>query len=56
MNREINRATQKPEVLARLRGDGLVTEAMSIDELRNLILAESARWKPVLDQLGLIGK
>jgi hypothetical protein len=47
MNREIIRAVSKPEVQARLRQDGLVPETMSVDDLKNLILAESARWKPV---------
>jgi tripartite-type tricarboxylate transporter receptor subunit TctC len=56
MNREIIRAVSKPEVQARLRNDGLVAEMMSVDELRALIIAESARWKPVLEQLGLVGK
>ena len=56
MNREIIRAVSKPEVQARLRNDGLVAEMMSVDELKNHIVAETARWKPVLEQLGLIGK
>jgi tripartite-type tricarboxylate transporter receptor subunit TctC len=56
MNREIISAVSKPEVQARLRQDGLIAETMSVDQLREHILAESARWKPVLDQLGLIGK
>jgi tripartite-type tricarboxylate transporter receptor subunit TctC len=56
MNSEIVRAVSKPEVMARLRQDGLIAETMSIDQLKNHILAESARWKPVLEQLGLIGK
>ena len=56
MNREIIRAVSKPEVRARLRQDGLVPEMMSVDDLKNHIMAESARWKPVLEQLGLIGK
>jgi tripartite-type tricarboxylate transporter receptor subunit TctC len=56
MNREIISAVSKPEVQARLRQDGLIAETMSVDQLREHILAENARWKPVLDQLGLIGK
>jgi tripartite-type tricarboxylate transporter receptor subunit TctC len=56
MNREIVRAVSKPEVQARLRNDGLVAETMSVDELRGHIVAEHARWKPVLEELGLIGK
>lgn len=56
MNREIIRAVSKPEVQARLRQDGLIAETMSVDGLKSYILAETARWKPVLDDLGLIGK
>ena len=56
MNREIIQAVSKPEAQARLRRDGLVSETLSVDELRQLILAETARWRPILDQLGLIGK
>jgi tripartite-type tricarboxylate transporter receptor subunit TctC len=56
MNREIVRAMSKPEVRQRLQHDGLVAEAMSVEELRAYIEAETARWKPVLEQAGLIGK
>jgi tripartite-type tricarboxylate transporter receptor subunit TctC len=56
MNREIIRAVSKPEVQARLRQDGLIAETMSADGLKSYILEETARWKPVLDELGLIGK
>jgi tripartite-type tricarboxylate transporter receptor subunit TctC len=56
MNREIIRAVSKPEVQQRLRHDGLVSETMSVAELKAYIDAETARWKPVLEQVGLIGK
>ncbi len=56
MNREIVAAVSKPEVQQRLRHDGLIAEAMSVEQLRDYIDAESARWKPVLEQAGLIGK
>ena len=56
MNREIINAVSKPAVQARLRNDGLVAEKMSVQELHDYIVAESKRWRPVLDQLGLIGK
>jgi len=56
MNREIIRAVSKPEVQARLLQDGLITETLSVDELRVLIETETARWRPVLARLGLIGK
>jgi tripartite-type tricarboxylate transporter receptor subunit TctC len=56
VNREIARAVSNPEAQARLRRDGLIAEIMSVDELSKYIDAETARWRPVLDQLGLIGK
>jgi tripartite-type tricarboxylate transporter receptor subunit TctC len=56
MNREIIRAVSKPEVQQRLRQDGLVPEAMSVEQLKQHIDAETARWRPVLEQAGLIGK
>ena len=56
MNREIVAAVSKPEVQQRLRHDGLIAEAMSVEQLRAYIEAETARWKPVLEQAGLIGK
>ena len=56
MNREIIHAVTKPEVQQRLRHDGLVAEVMSVEELRRHIVAETVRWRPVLDQLGLVGK
>lgn len=56
MNREIVRAVSKPEVRQRLRQDGLVVETMSVEQLQQFIDGETARWKPVLEQSGLIGK
>ncbi len=45
-----------PEAQARLQRDGLIAHIMSVEELSKYIDAETARWRPVLDQLGLIGK
>ncbi|MCX7312427.1 MAG: tripartite tricarboxylate transporter substrate binding protein [Hyphomicrobiales bacterium] len=56
VNREIARAVANPEVQQRLRQDGLIAQTMSPEELSRYIDAETARWRPVLDQLGLIGK
>ena len=56
MNREIIRAVSKPEVQQRLRQDGLIPEAMSVEQVKQHIDAETARWRPVLEQAGLIGK
>ena len=49
-------AVSNPEAQARLKRDGLIAHIMSVDELSKYIDAETARWRPVLDQLGLIGK
>ena len=56
VNREIARAVSNPEAQERLRRDGLIAHIMSVDELSKYIDAETVRWRPVLDQLGLIGK
>ena len=56
VNREIARAVSNPEAQARLQRDGMIAHIMSVEELSKYIDAETARWRPVLDQLGLIGK
>jgi tripartite-type tricarboxylate transporter receptor subunit TctC len=56
MNREVARAVSRPEVQQRLRQDGLIPETMSVEQLKAHIEAETVRWKPVLEQAGLIGK
>ncbi len=56
MNREIIQAVSKPEVQERLRKDGLIAEVMSVEQLKQHIEAETARWKPVIEQAGLVGK
>jgi tripartite-type tricarboxylate transporter receptor subunit TctC len=43
-------------VQQRLRQDGMIAEPMSADEFKTFIATETARWKPVLEQAGLIGK
>jgi tripartite-type tricarboxylate transporter receptor subunit TctC len=45
----------KPDVQQRLRHDGMITEVMSVEQLKHYIDTETARWKPVLEQAGLIG-
>ena len=56
MNREIVRAVSKPEVQQRLRQDGLIVETMSVEQLKQFIDGETARWRPVLEKSDLIGK
>jgi tripartite-type tricarboxylate transporter receptor subunit TctC len=56
VNREIANAMAKPDVRRRLREDGLLTQTMSPEEFRSFIQAETARWKPVIERAGLVGK
>ena len=56
VNREVVRAMTKPEAQQRLREGGLVADAMTVEEFNKLIVAETARWKPVIEKAGLVGK
>jgi tripartite-type tricarboxylate transporter receptor subunit TctC len=56
VNREVVRAMTKPEAQQRLREGGLVADAMTVEEFNKLIAAETARWKPVIEKAGLVGK
>ena len=56
LNREINAAMAKPEVQARMRRDGLLTESMTPDAFTKFVAAESARWTPLVERAGLAGK
>ena len=53
VNREIVGAMAKPEMQQRLRRDGLVTDLMSVDEMQKFIDAETVRWKPVVERIGV---
>jgi len=56
VNREIVRAMAAAEAQQRLRQLGLVADAMTVEEFNALIARETARWKPVIEQLGLVEK
>ncbi len=56
LNREIAAVMTKPEVQARMRRDGLLTEAMSPEAFTAFVAAESARWTPLIQRTGLAGK
>jgi len=56
VNREIANAMAKPEVQRRLREDGLLTQTLSPADFRSFIQAETARWRPVIERVGLVGK
>jgi tripartite-type tricarboxylate transporter receptor subunit TctC len=56
VNGETVRALAKPDMQQRLRRDGLVTELMSPHDLVRFIDAETVRWKPVVERVGLVGR
>ena len=56
LNAEITRIVTKPEVAQRLNRDGLIPEPMSMAAFKSFIDSETARWTPVLHQVGLVGK
>jgi len=54
INREVAVAMAKPEVQQMMRNQGLVTETMSVEEFNKFIATEAARWKPVIEEAGLV--
>lgn len=56
INREVAAMVKKPDIQERIQRDGMISEAMSIDEFDKFIAAETARWKPVIEAAGLVGK
>jgi tripartite-type tricarboxylate transporter receptor subunit TctC len=56
LNREIVTVMAKPEVQARMRRDGLLTESMSPEAFTKFVASESARWTPLIQRTGLAGK
>lgn len=53
VNREVVKSFAKPEVLARLRTEQILTQAMTPAEFTKFVGDEFARWKPVAQQIGL---
>jgi tripartite-type tricarboxylate transporter receptor subunit TctC len=56
INREINVAMAKPESQQRMREDGMLVRGMDADAFRRFIEEEGARWRPVIEQAGLVEK
>lgn len=56
VNREINKTMARPETEQRLREEGMLTQPLAPADFRQLIDTETARWKPVMERAGLIGK
>jgi tripartite-type tricarboxylate transporter receptor subunit TctC len=56
LNEEIRRGMAKPEVAARLRRDGMVSQDLTPDQFRQFIIDEKKVWGPVVQQVGLAVK
>ena len=53
LNREVRTIMAKPEIQARLRRDGFLSEQMSPAEVKAFVAKENARWKPLIESIGL---
>jgi tripartite-type tricarboxylate transporter receptor subunit TctC len=53
MNEEVNKAMSSPEVAARMRRDGMITNPMSPEQFQQFIASEKKVWSPVVQQVGL---
>lgn len=56
VNRAVVEAMKRPDVQQKLRSDGLVSSPLGLDAFTAFVAAESARWKPVVERAGLVGK
>jgi tripartite-type tricarboxylate transporter receptor subunit TctC len=56
LNAEVARIVALPDVQARLRRDGFITQPMSRDAFTKFVGDEAARWKPLVEKAGLAGK
>jgi tripartite-type tricarboxylate transporter receptor subunit TctC len=53
INREVIKALAKPEVMARLKVEQILTEPMTPEEFTQFVATEFARWRPVAEQIQL---
>jgi tripartite-type tricarboxylate transporter receptor subunit TctC len=56
LNREVQAALAAPDVQQKLRRDGLLSLPMSPAEFSKFVEEEGARWKPLIESAGLVGK
>jgi tripartite-type tricarboxylate transporter receptor subunit TctC len=56
LNAEVNNAMTKPEVAARMRRDGMITNPMNPEQFQQFIANEKKVWSPVVEQVGLAVK
>ncbi len=56
VNREIVRAMTAPAAQPRLQQLGVIPDGLTVAQFKALIAQETTRWKPVIEQLGLVEK
>jgi len=56
VNGDIAKTMARPDIQHRMRQEGMVTDPLTPEELRQLIIRESAVFRPVLESAGLIEK
>src|SRR5204862_16586 len=56
VNREIANTMAKPEMRQRMQQEGMVTEALTPEQLKELIDRETKLWRPVIEKAGLVEK
>jgi tripartite-type tricarboxylate transporter receptor subunit TctC len=56
LNREVAAAVTRPEIQARLRRDGFIALPMNAADFTKFVATENARWKPLIESAGLVGK
>jgi tripartite-type tricarboxylate transporter receptor subunit TctC len=56
VNGEIKAAMAKPEIENKLRLGGLLARPMTAEQFTRFVEAESARWAPLIEATGLVGK
>jgi tripartite-type tricarboxylate transporter receptor subunit TctC len=56
LNREVTAAVTSPEVQARFRRDGFIAQPMSAANFTKFVASENAKWKPIVESAGLVGK
>ena len=53
INRGVADAVGTPDIQARFRRDGFIARPMGLDEFKQFIVAENARWRATIERTGL---
>jgi tripartite-type tricarboxylate transporter receptor subunit TctC len=56
INRAVQMVVATPDVQARFRRDGIITQAMNAEEFTRFVAAENIRWKSLIERVGLVGR